>query len=101
MILTIGTSLSILILLFSLFMEIPADYLLLSKSIIFLTAAYRIYEYIVVQHWEWVLPFFLLILYINPFFSFPIGQLENAYIINIILKSASIILLGYSFNHIR
>lgn len=101
MILTIGTSLSILILLFSLFMEIPTDYLNFAKIIIFLNACYRIYEYIIAQHWEWVLPFFLLILYINPFFSFPIAQLENAYVINLILKSASIILLGYSFNHIR
>ena len=101
MILTIGTSLSILIILFTLFMDIPSAYLMLAKSIIFLNAGYRIYEYVMAQHWEWVLPFFILILYINPFFSFPIAQMEHGYMINLILKSASIILLGYSFNHIR
>ncbi len=101
MILTFGTVLSILIILFSLFMDIPGDYILIAKGIVFLTAAYRIYEYILAQHWEWVLPFFLLILYINPFFTFPIAEMTHGYIINLILKSSSIFLLGYSFNHIR
>jgi hypothetical protein len=100
MILAISTSLSILILIFSLYMEIPANYLILAKSIIFLTAAYRIYNYIVVQHWEWVLPFFLLILYINPFYTFPIAEMSNGYVINLILKVSSIFLLGYSYKHI-
>jgi len=100
MILTVGTSLSILIILFSLFMDIPVDYRLIAKTIIFLTVAYRIYNYIVVQHWEWVLPFFLLIIYINPFYTYPIASMPHGYIINLILKSASIFLLGYSFKHI-
>lgn len=101
MILTIGISISIIILLFSIFTEIPSNYQFIAKLIIFLTTAYRIYEYIVAKHWEWVLPFFLLIIYINPFYVIPISSLNNGYIINLILKIAAILLLGYSVRHIR
>ncbi|MFA7056410.1 MAG: hypothetical protein WC155_02460 [Candidatus Cloacimonadales bacterium] len=96
----IATSISILIIILSIYPGIPPEFSVLAKSLILIAAGYRIYRYIASQHWEWVLPFFVLILYINPFFSFPIAEMANGYTLDLILKAASIFLLGYSFKHI-
>jgi energy-coupling factor transporter transmembrane protein EcfT len=100
MLMRLLTGLSILVLLSSFAPFVPSEVWTYGKWIIMITVIYRIYDYIAVQHWEWVLPFVVLLLLINPFFSFDFQSLSNGKIIETGVRIIATVFLGYSFKHL-
>ena len=100
MIMRILTSLTILLFVSSFIPDVPKAIWRNGQYLILVTVLYRIYDYIAVQHWEWVLPFFLLILVFNPFFSIPFHTLSYGKFLYPVLRATAAIFLGYSLKHI-
>ncbi len=100
MLMRLLTGLSIVALVSTFFPYVPEQVWFFGKIVIFVTILYRIYDYIAVQHWEWVLPFFIMLIVINPFFAIPYDNLKYGTYLMYSVRIIATIFLGYSYRHI-